>query len=133
MSDIGILIPFFGIFAGIVITLAAFLWRYKESKLKQETIKSIAQHIDDPDKIEDLLNLLEERKQEPLDYRRGGVITLSVGIGLYLFGAVALGPILKGVGLLVGLIGIGTIIAGHLYPNTSAELTSAVEKFEKRD
>ncbi|HEY7905914.1 MAG TPA: DUF6249 domain-containing protein [Wenzhouxiangella sp.] len=133
MSNLGILIPIFGLLAGVVITLAAFIWQYKESKNKQETIKNIAQHINDPDKIQDLLNILEERKKEPLDYRRGGVITLSVGVGLYLFGLVALGSVLKGVGLLVGLIGIGTLIAGYLYPNTSAELTNAVEQYEKRD
>jgi hypothetical protein len=43
-----------------------------------------------------------------------------------------LGNILKGVGALVGTIGIGQIIAGYLYPNTSEELTSAVEDFEKK-
>ncbi len=133
MSEIAVFIPFFGILAGIIIPLAAFVWLYKESKLKQETIKSIAQHIDDPEKIQDLMNILEERKKEPLDYRRSGVMTLFVGVGLYLFGLVALGPILKGVGLLVALIGIGSLIAGYLYPNTSAELTNAVEQYEKRD
>jgi hypothetical protein len=43
-----------------------------------------------------------------------------------------LGSILKGVGALVGLIGIGTMIAGYLYPNTEKELTDAVDKFEKK-
>ena len=38
----------------------------------------------------------------------------------------------EGVGLLVGAIGIGTMIAGYLYPNTGEELTDAVEDFEKR-
>ena len=32
---------------------------------------------------------------------------------------------------MVGLIGIGTMIAGYLYPNTGKELTDAVEKYEK--
>jgi hypothetical protein len=31
----------------------------------------------------------------------------------------------------VGAIGVGTLIAGYLYPNTSEELTQAVEEFEK--
>ena len=48
-----------------------------------------------------------------------------------LLGFAALGAVLEGVGLLVGTIGVGTIIAGYLYPNTSAELTNAVEKFEE--
>ena len=43
-----------------------------------------------------------------------------------------LGSVLKGVGALVAAIGLGQIIAGYLYPNTSEELTSAVEDFEKK-
>ena len=39
---------------------------------------------------------------------------------------------LEGVGALVAAIGLGQIIAGYLYPNTSEELTSAVEDFEKK-
>ena len=38
----------------------------------------------------------------------------------------------KGIGLLVGAIGVGQIIAGYLYPNDSAEITKAVENFEKK-
>ena len=49
-----------------------------------------------------------------------------------MLGFLALGRILEGVGALVGLIGIGTIIAGYLYPNTGKELTDAVEEFEKK-
>ena len=60
------------------------------------------------------------------------MISVFVGLGLFLLGFVALGVILEGVGLLVGAIGVGKIIAGYLYPNTSEELTDAVEKFEER-
>ena len=70
------------------------------------------------------------RKKEPIDYRRNGVITIFVGVGLFLLGYLALGRIVEGVGALVGLIGIGTMIAGYLYPNTGKELTDAVEKYE---
>jgi len=73
---------------------------------------------------------IPQRKKEPIDYRRGGVITLFVGIGLYLLGVTALGALFKGVGLLVGVIGLGTLIAGYLYPNTGHEITNAVERFE---
>lgn len=124
------LIPILAILTGMIIPLAVFIWLYHEGKGKREAILEIAKHIEDPGKVEDLLTIFDERKKQPLDYRRSGVITLFVGIGLYLLGAVALGPILKGVGLLVGMIGVGTLIAGYLFPNTSAELTSAVEKFE---
>ena len=78
------------------------------------------------------MHIFEERKQQPIDYRRNGVITLFVGLGLYALGYYFLGNILKGAGALVGLIGIGVLIAGYLYPNTGAELTDAVEEFEKK-
>ena len=41
-----------------------------------------------------------------------------------------MGSLVQGVGPLVCAIGIGTLIAGYLYPNTSEELTNAVEGFE---
>ena len=75
---------------------------------------------------------LTSEKKAPIDYRRGGVITLFVGVGIYLLGAVSFGTIFEGVGLLLGAIGFGTMIAGYLYPNTGEELTDAVEDFEKR-
>ena len=53
-----------------------------------------------------------------------------MGIGIFLLGFVAMGSLFQGVGLLVCAIGIGTLIAGYLYPNTSEELTNAVEEFE---
>ena len=34
-----------------------------------------------PSKVEELLKIFEDRKKEPIDYRRNGVITLFVGIG----------------------------------------------------
>ena len=116
---------------GIIIPLAVFFWLYKESKDKNKTIIEISKHLDNKSKLDELLSIFDERKKEPIDYRRNGVITIFVGIGLYLLGYYAIGNILKGVGALVGLIGIGTMIAGYLYPNTGKELTDAVEKYEK--
>ena len=126
-----ILIPLFGISVGIIVPLAVFYWQYHETKHKNETIIQISKNIDDPSKLEDLLGMLDERKKEPIDYRRTGVVTLFTGVGLFLFGVFFLGSILKGVGALVAAIGLGQIIAGYLYPNTSEELTNAVEEFEK--
>ena len=127
-----IVIPSLGMLTGIIIPVAVFVWLYLESKDKNKTILEISKNIDDPSKLEDLVALLDERKKQPIDYRRSGVVTLFVGIGLSLFGVFFLGNILKGVGALVGTIGIGQIIAGYLYPNTSEELTNAVEDFEKK-
>ena len=112
--------------------VAVFIWLYLEGKGKRETILEIAKNMDDLSKVEDLLGIFDERKKQPIDYRRGGVITLFVGIGLYLFGFTAMGPFFEGIGLLVGALGIGIMITGDLYPNTSAELTDAVEKFEEQ-
>lgn len=126
------LIPILGIITGIIVPIAVFIWLYLEGKGKRETILEIAKHMDDPSKVEDLLGIFDERKKQPIDYRRGGVITLFVGLGIYLLGATVMGPLFEGIGLLVGAIGIGTMIAGYLYPNTSAELTDAVENFEEK-
>ena len=132
------LIPLFGMLTGICIPIAVFIWLYYDAKGKRETVLEISKHLDDPAKLEDLLKIFDERKKQPIDYRRNGVITIFVGIGLYLFGFLG-GKIgvfspanLEGVGALVGLIGVGTLIAGYLYPNTGKELTDAVEEFEKK-
>ena len=126
------IIPILGILTGIIVPIAVFLWLYHDAKHKRQTVLDIAKHIDDPDKLEELLHIFDERKDEPIDYRRNGVITIFVGIGLYFFGYIAIGFILKGIGALVGAIGVGTLIAGYLYPNTSEELTNAVDEFEKK-
>ena len=128
----GDLIPILGVLTGIVVPIAVFIWLYHDEKNKRETVLEIAKQIGDPDKLEQLLHIFDERKKNPIDYRRSGIITIFVGIGLYFFGYIAIGFILEGVGALVGLIGVGTLIAGYLYPNTGKELTDAVDEFEKK-
>jgi len=127
-----LIIPILGMLTGLIIPIAVFVWLYFEGKGKRETVLEISKHLDDPQKLEELLKIFEDRKKAPIDYRRNGVITLFVGLGLYLLGYVAIGFILEGVGLLVGTIGVGTLIAGYLYPNTGKELTDAVEEYEKK-
>ena len=126
------MIPIVGMLTGIAIPLAAFFWQYLEGKERRATILEISKTIDDPDRLDELMSMLDEKKSEPTDIRRGGVITLFIGVGIYLLGAVSFGSFFEGIGLLVGAIGIGIMIAGYLYPNTGEELTSAVEEFEKR-
>ena len=127
-----VIIPVLGIMSGIIIPLGVFGWLYLESKDKNKTILEISKNIGDPSKIERMIELLDERKKEPIDFRRTGVVTLFTGVGLFLLGVFFLGSILKSVGALVAAIGLGQIIAGYLYPNTSEELTNAVEDFEKK-
>ena len=126
------LVPVLGILVGVIIPVSVFIWLYLENKDKNKTILEISKNISDPSKIADMIDMLDERKKEPIDFRRTGVVTLFTGVGLFLFGVLFLGPVLKGVGALVASIGLGQIIAGYLYPNTSEELTSAVEDFEKK-
>ena len=127
-----LIVPVLGIMTGIIVPVAVFIWLYFESKDKNKTILEISKNISDPSQVEDLINLLDERKKEPIDYRRTGVVTLFVGIGLFLFGVFFLGSLLKGAGALVTAIGVGQIIAGYLYPNTSEEINKAVEDFEQK-
>ena len=130
--DQNIIIPIAGMITAILIVSGLLNLLYLEDKGKREAIIEISKYLDEPKKLEELLGIFEDRKKEPLDYRRGGVITLFVGAGLYLLGYIFIGKIFEGVGALVAMIGIGQIIAGYLYPNTGSELTDAVEKFESK-
>ena len=70
--------------------------------------------------------------KKPLNIKPKIKTLLFLIFGLFLFGIFFLGSILKGIGALVGTIGVGMVIAGYLYPNTSGEINKAVEEFEKR-
>lgn len=117
---------------GSLIPIVTFIWLYFDAKGKRDTILEISKNINDSDKIEELLQIFEERKKQPLDYRRNGIITIFVGVGIYFIGNMVFGRFFEGVGALVAFIGVGTMLAGYLYPNTGKELTDAVEDFEKK-
>ena len=130
----GEIVPVLVVLTGMIIPLSVFVWLYLSDKNKNETILEMAKQIDDPEEIKELIRTLNsgDKPQKPIDYRRTGVVTLFVGIGLILFGIFFLGDILIGVGALVVAIGAGQIIAGYLYPRESEEITEAVEDFEER-
>lgn len=111
------------------ILFVIFFFANKMEKHKYNAIIEVSKIIDNPSKIEEIIDSLNDKKK-PIDYRRSSVITLFVGGGLFLFGLFFI-DILKGVGLLVAAIGVGSVIAGYLYPNEGAEITKAVEKFEE--
>ena len=94
MNDQNIIIPIFGMLTGIIIPVAAFIYVYYEGKGKREVVLEISKNLEDPSKVEELLRIFEERKKEPIDYRRSGVITLFVGAGLYMLGFIVFGKIL---------------------------------------
>ena len=132
VAIIGSMVPILGILAGIIIPVSVFVWQYFDAKNERAAVVEIAKNLDDPAQVEKLVNLFDERKKEPVDYRRSGLVTLFVGVGLFLFGLFFLGDLLKGVGALVFAIGIGQIIAGYVYPNTSEEINKAVEDYEEK-
>ena len=124
-------VPYVAILMPVLIVGVIFFFSNKIERHKYNAIIEVSKNIDNPSKLEEIIDSLNDKKK-PIDYRRSGVITLFVGLGLFLFGAVSSIDILKGVGLLVAAIGVGSIIAGYLYPNESAEITKAVANFEKR-
>ena len=114
----------------VLLLWVIFYYVTKGDKAKYDAMVEISKNLENESDIKDLLDSFKEEKK-PIDYKRNGDIIIFVGLGLFLFGIVSSINILKGVGLLVGTIGIGTLIAGYLYPNDSAGLTNAVEKFEE--
>jgi len=130
-QTLSLFIPIVGILFPVLIILVIKYFNYKGKTGKFKAMIEISKNLKDPSDIKELLEDFKEKKQ-PIDYRRSGVLTLFVGIGLFLLGFVLPFALVKGVGLLIGAIGVGQIIAGYLYPNESAEITKAVENFEKK-
>ena len=114
----------------VLLMWVIFSYSRKTDKDKYDAMVDISKNLENEADIKDLLESFKEEKK-PVDYKRNGVIVMFIGLGLFLFGVVSNIDILEGVGLLVGTIGIGILIAGYLYPNDGAGLTNAVEKFEE--
>ena len=107
-----------------------FYFATKSDKNKYAAMVEISKNLEDPSDIEDLLENFKEKKK-PMDYRRNGVITMFIGLGLFVFGLVQV-EFLIGVGLLVICIGFGSLVAGYIYPNAGSEIDKAVAKFEEK-
>jgi len=138
MNSIGPLIPLTGIILGTLlpalIVWIVFVYESRNKKFKYDTIIEVSKNITDPEEIRELIDSLKDNKQKksPTDLRRSGVITIFVGAGLFMLGWIAIGDVVKGVGALVALIGIGQMVAGYIYPNQSEEINKVVEEFEKK-
>ncbi|MDB9813662.1 DUF6249 domain-containing protein [Gammaproteobacteria bacterium] len=115
----------------VLLVWVIFYYSTKMDKGKYAAMVEISKNLEDPADIEDLLENFKEKKK-PIDYRRNGVIVMFVGFGLFLFGSITGPYILMGVGALVGTIGVGSLIAGYIYPNESREINKAVDSFEKK-
>ena len=132
-SSLGILIPIIAVSLPAIIVLIVFVFESRNKKNKYNTIIEVSKNLSDPEEIRDLIeSLQDDKKKSPTDLRRSGVITIFIGAGLFMLGWFAIGEILKGVGGLVGLIGVGQMVAGYVYPNQSEEINKAVENFEKK-
>ena len=129
-SVMGVLTGWIAILMPVLLIWVIFYFNSKNDKEKYASMVEIAKNLENPSDVEDLLENFKEKKK-PIDYRRTGVITIFIGLGLLLFGLVNI-AVLKGVGLLVICIGFGSLIAGYIYPNTSEEITNAVDAFEKK-
>ena len=127
---IALLTGWVAILMPVLLIWVIFYYSSKNDKEKYATMVEIAKNLENSSDVEDLLENFKEKKK-PIDYRRTGVITIFVGLGLLLFGFLNI-AILKGVGLLVICIGLGSLIAGYIYPNNSEEIDRVVEKFEQR-
>ena len=115
----------------VLIVWVIFYYSTKMDKDKYAAMVEISKNLEDRTDIQDLLENFKEKKK-PIDYRRNGVIVMFVGFGLFLFGSITGPDILMGVGALVGTIGVGSLIAGYIYPNESREINKAVDSFEKK-
>ena len=132
-SSLGLLIPIIAVSLPAIIILIVFVFESRNKKNKYDTIIEVSKNITDPEEIRELIESLKDnQKKSPTDLRRSGVITIFIGAGLFMLGWIAIGEILKGVGALVGLIGVGQMVAGYIYPNQSEEINKAVEEYEKK-
>ena len=132
-DSLGILIPIIAVSLPAIIVLIVFIFESRNKKNKYDTIIEVSKNITDPEQIRELIESLKDnQKKSPTDLRRSGVITIFIGAGLFMLGWIAIGEILKGVGALVGLIGVGQMVAGYIYPNQSEEINKSVEEYEKK-
>ena len=129
---LALLIPIIAVSLPAIIILIVFVYESRNKKMKYNTIIEVSKNINNPDEVRDLLESLQDKKKSPIDLRRSGIITIFIGAGLFMLGWIAIGEILKGVGVLVSFIGVGQMVAGYVYPNQSEEINKVVEEFEKK-
>ena len=131
-SSLGLLIPIIAVSLPAIIILIVFVFESRNKKNKYDTIIEVSKNLSDPEEIKDILESLKNKKKSPFDLRRSGVITISVGAGLFMLGFMSLGALFHGVGTLIAFIGVGQMVAGYVYPNQSEEINKAVENFERK-
>ena len=79
------LIPILGILVGIIIPVSVFIWLYLESKDRNRTILEISKNLEDPSKLEGMIDMLDERKKNQLILEELGLLHyLLVWVCFYL-------------------------------------------------
>ena len=112
-----ILVSIIAVTMPILIVGLVLFFDYRKTQDKNRTLIEIAKNANDAGKIEDLIRSLDPPKATSIQMKRGGLTTLFVGVGLFLFGLFFLGNILRGAGLLVLCIGLGVFLAGLFFPD----------------
>ena len=137
------LTPIVVVLMPVLLVWVIFAYNTKSEKNKYETIIEVSKNIKDNEEIKEILESLTEIKKSSTDFRKTGLITIFVGIGLNALDYYGLGifaqellgiesDIVLGIGLLVMFIGIGQMLAGYVYPNQPYEINKAVESFENK-
>ena len=118
MATVTELIPIFGIAAGVIIAVAVFTWLYFESRHKRDALLELAQRAENPEQLAEIVKSLEDPHPASDDKsaKRSGLITLFVGVGIYMLGSMALGAVVQAVGTLVAFIGAGVLLAAFIFP-----------------
>ena len=80
----GLLTGWVAILMPVLLVWVIFYFSTKNDKEKYATMVEIAKNLENPSDVEDLLENFREKKR-PIDYRRTGVITTFIGLGLFLF------------------------------------------------
>ena len=110
-------IGFLAVAMPIIIIAIVFYFAYRINQDKNRTLLEISKNLQDAEQIAKLTEAIGSKKTSSLQLKRGGMSTLFVGIGLYLFGMFFLGDILRGAGALVTCIGLGIFLGGYLFPD----------------
>ena len=76
------LIPIFVLLTPVLLVWVIFAYNTKSEKNKYETIIEVSKNIKDNEEIKEILESLTERKKSSTDFRKTGLITIFVGIGL---------------------------------------------------
>lgn len=118
----------FWIFIAAVI-VAGVWFDARKRETQQETLRRVVESGQqlDPELIDRMLKTGSETGRPDRELKIGGVITLSVAPGLVIFGYFLskleeeLWDVMLGVGLLVGFVGVGLLVAGKMVERWNRE------------